>query len=492
MITSTPGLVAVLIAAIALIVVLIVALKMHGSLALTIAAISVALVTGVKLSDIGNLLEEGVGGTLGFLVLIIGFGAVLGKMLEVSGGAERLATSMLRVFGEKRAPIVMSILGIVAGIPVFVEVGFVLLVPLVFVVARQAGMSKLRIGVPLIVSLMCVHCLVPPHPAATAISKTLGADIGQVIMLGVLVAIPTSLIGGPLYMRLVSRRRGTPSTDVAPASSAQIKQSVSERVGGGDASVAYTALNTVSPAEAPAAPSSPNSPQVADAGKTSKDLPSFGITLITILLPLLLMVGKTIADATLGENNGLRLAFELIGHPIIALLLSMVFAYWSLGLHRGASLDDISKITDSSFAPIAGVLLIIGAGGAFNAVLMKSNVAPALAEALGGLPVSPIIIAWLIALVLHFAVGSATVAMISAAGIVLPMLSTHPDLNPAVLVLAVGAGAMGLTHVTDSLFWLYKEYMGLSVGKALKTLTLATTVASVVALLSVLIVSVII
>lgn len=461
MVTSTAGLVGVLIVAILLIVFLIVVLKMHGSIALTIAAIAVALVTGVKLSDVGDLLETGVGGTLGFLVLIIGFGAVLGKMLEVSGGAERLANTMLRVFGEKRAPLVMSLLGIIAGIPVFVEVGFVLLVPLVFVVARQAGMSKLRIGVPLIISLMCVHCLLPPHPAATAISNTLGADIGQVIMLGLLVALPASLIGGPLYMRFADRwfARQEAKAEIRAESLAENQAEIHAESSGRHA-----------------APQTP-----------ARELPGFGITLFTILLPLLLMIGKTITEATLPETHALQQAFALVGHPIIALLVSTLFAYWSLGLHRGASLSQLSEVTDSSFGPIAGVLLIIGAGGAFNAVLTESGVAPALAEALGNLPVSPVIIAWLIALVLHFAVGSATVAMISAAGIVLPMLTTNPDLNPAVLVLAVGAGAMGLTHVTDSLFWLYKEYMGISVGRALQTLTVGTTIASVVALGGVLI-----
>lgn len=476
MITSTAGLVTVLILAILLIVFLIVTLKMHGSLALTIAAVAVALVTGVSLGDVGDLLEKGVGGTLGFLVLVIGLGAVLGKMLEVSGGAERLATSMLNTFGTKRAPIVMSLLGLIAGIPVFVEVGFVLLVPLVFVVARKAGMSRLRIGVPLIVSLMCVHCLIPPHPAATAISKTLGADIGQVIMLGLIVAIPTSLIGGPLFMRFADARLAKEEVG-ALGSATTVKEGVSNRTGGGDASVAYAAVTGTEI----------DDDSSAIENQASK-LPGFGITLFTILLPLLLMVGKTIAAGAFAEENGIRRIFELIGHPIIALLISVFFAYWSLGLRYGANLNRLSEITDSSFAPISGVLLIIGAGGAFNAVLMESGVAPALADALGGLPVSPIIIAWLIALVLHFAVGSATVAMISAAGIVLPMLAANPDLNPAVLVLAVGAGAMGLTHVTDSLFWLYKEYMDISVGTALKTLTVGTTIASVVALICVLLV----
>ncbi|MFE1522990.1 SLC13 family permease [Schaalia turicensis] len=463
---GTGGLIAVLIAAIVLVVVLIVGLKLHGSIALTIAAITVALVTGVKPAEVGDVLEKGVGGTLGFLVLIIGFGAILGKMLEVSGGAERLAKGMLRVFGEKRAPIVMSFLGLIAGIPVFVEVGFVLLVPLVFVVAREVGCSKIRVGVPLAISLMVVHCILPPHPAATAIAGTLGADIGMVIMLGLIVGIPAALIGGPLYtgigLRQLERAHVT-------AGAGQISGVVAEGKPGPESKGTH--------GDAPAAGGN-----VLKDDDANRSLPGFGITLLTILLPLIIMVCCTVADQTLPEENGLRQFVDLVGNPILALLISVIFAYFSLGISRGKSLSDLSSVTDSSFAPIGGVLLIIGAGGAFNAVLMASGMDKAIAGAMGSLPVSPLILAWLIAIVLHFAVGSATVAMISAAGIVLPMLQASPDLSPALMAIAVGAGAIGLTHVTDSLFWLYKEYMGISVGDALKTLTVGTTIASVVAL----------
>lgn len=463
---GTGGLIAVLIAAIVLVVVLIVGLKLHGSIALTIAAITVALVTGVKPAEVGDVLEKGVGGTLGFLVLIIGFGAILGKMLEVSGGAERLAKGMLRVFGEKRAPIVMSFLGLIAGIPVFVEVGFVLLVPLVFVVAREVGCSKIRVGVPLAISLMVVHCILPPHPAATAIAGTLGADIGMVIMLGLIVGIPAALIGGPLYtgigLRQLERAHVT-------AGAGQISGVVAEGKPGPESKGTH--------GDVPAAGGN-----VLKDDDANRSLPGFGITLLTILLPLIIMVCRTVADQTLPEENGLRQFVDLVGNPILALLISVIFAYFSLGISRGKSLSDLSSVTDSSFSPIGGVLLIIGAGGAFNAVLMASGMDKAIAGAMGSLPVSPLILAWLIAIVLHFAVGSATVAMISAAGIVLPMLQASPDLSPALMAIAVGAGAIGLTHVTDSLFWLYKEYMGISVGDALKTLTVGTTIASVVAL----------
>jgi gluconate transporter len=440
---GTGPLLVVLLIAIALIIFLIIKIKMHASMALLIAAFFVAFVTQVPLEKITDTIEKGVGDTLGFLTLIIGFGAVLGKLLEISGGAQRLASTMLKTFGKKHATVIMALLGLICGIPVFVEVGFVLLVPLVFVVAKEAGISRIKVGIPLATALMVVHCILPPHPAATAIAGTLHADIGMVILLGLCVAIPSLLIGGPLYAHFAIP---TLDTDL-------------ETTKGESSELALTYNE-----------------------KDEKDLPGFGITLFTILLPLLIMVVRTICERTLPADLVAMKWINVIGNPITALLISVLFAYFSLGLHRGMKLDALQKLTDGSFGPIGGILLIIGAGGAFNAVLTASGVAPGLADALSNLPVSPIILAWLIALVLHFAVGSATVAMISAAGIVLPMLSANPSLSPELLALAIGAGAIGFTHVTDSLFWMVKEYLHISVPQALKTLTVGTTITSVVAL----------
>ncbi|MCO6559265.1 MAG: permease DsdX [Bifidobacterium sp.] len=437
---STGPLLVVLLIAIAVIVLLIVKVKMHPSLALLIAAFFVAFVTKVPLGKITDTIQNGVGDTLGFLTLIIGFGAVLGKLLEVSGGAQRLASTMLRVFGKKHATIIMALLGLICGIPVFVEVGFVLLVPLVFVVAKEARISRLKVGIPLATSLMVVHCILPPHPAATAIAGTLHADIGTVILLGLCVAIPSVLIGAVLFAHFAIPEKDDPNEKLEEDPSANFVE------------------------------------------KDEKDLPGFGITLFTILLPLLIMVARTICERVLPADMLAMKWINVIGNPITALMLSLLFAYFSLGLHRGMNIEKLQTLTDSSFGPIGGILLIIGAGGAFNAVLTASGVAPSLAKVLSGLPVSPIILAWLIALILHFAVGSATVAMMSAAGIVLPMLTATPGLSPAIMALAIGAGAIGLTHVTDSLFWMVKEYLHITVPQAYKTLTVGTTITSVVAL----------
>jgi GntP family gluconate:H+ symporter/D-serine transporter len=283
---------------------MIVKFRLHAFIALVLAAVFVGVVTGMPLNKIMVTMENGVGGTLGFLALIIGLGSVLGKMLEVSGGSQRIAQVMLSVLGKQNASWVMMLVGFIAGIPVFVEVGFVLLVPLVFVVARDAGVSKLKVGVPLALSLMVVHCIVPPHPAATAICGALGADIGKVIIFGLLAGLPCAIVGGPLLMKLLGSR------DKAQ-------------------------------------------PEQTDGGKSalldSRDLPGFGLTLFTILLPLILMVGKTISAFLFSAESSALLLINFIGNPIMALLISAFFAYWSLGLARGRNLNDLLTFTEKSF-----------------------------------------------------------------------------------------------------------------------------------------------
>lgn len=358
---SAPALICVLIVAIALIVVLIVKVKLHPALALTLAAFGVGIVTGTPLDALGDTIEAGVGGTLGFLALVIGFGSILGKMLEVSGGAERIADSLLHWLGHDRAAWVMMLIGFIAGIPVFVEVGFVLLVPLVFVIARQAKISAIKVAIPLVTSLMVVHCIVPPHPAATAIAGTLGADVGKVIVLGLLVGLPCAAVGGPVFSYFGIR--GAVATPVTAGRLAAGGEAGDEK--------AEEAASGRRPGQAP---------------ESQGDLPGFGITLFTILLPLLIMVGRTVLVQALPESSGALPVVNLIGNPITALLIAVFFAYWSLGLRRGAGMSDLLDLTDGSFGPIAGILLIIGAGGAFNEVLIASGIGDGIARLLRRCP----------------------------------------------------------------------------------------------------------
>jgi gluconate transporter len=433
---ETTFLVFTLFTAILLVVFLIMRLHLHAFVSLVIACMYVGFLTGMPLAKICTSIEAGMGSTLGFLATVLGMGSILGKMLEMSGGAERLARTLINKLGKERANWAMMVVGLITGIPVFFQVGFVLLIPLVISVARATGMSIVAIGVPMGVSLQIVHCMLPPHPAAMAIAATLNADIGKVIMLGLIVCIIAATIAGPIWTRF-------------------IKKSIT---------VNLPALN------------------VAVKEIKDEELPKFGITLFTILLPMLIMVSKTIFDLTAAKTSELAPVVNFIGNPITALLISAFFAYWSLGLARGFKMQDLLKFTDQSFAPVAGILLVIGAGGAFNRVLIDSGLGIKLGEVLTGLSLSPLILAWIVAAVMRFSVGSATVAMMTATGIVMPMLVQYPGLDPALVALAVGSGAICFSHVTDSGFWIVKEYFGLSVQDALKSYTLATCIASVVAI----------
>ncbi|WP_204360081.1 gluconate:H+ symporter [Ralstonia sp. GX3-BWBA] len=435
---GSAGLLVVLFAAIALIVVLIVKVRVHAFLALLAACFVVGFGSGMPLSNIVSSFEKGVGDTLGFLAAIIGLGSILGKMLEESGGAERIAQTLLSRLGHRRASWVMMLVGFIAGIPVFFEVGFVLLIPLVYVVARETKINLLYLGVPLAVSLMAVHCMLPPHPAAMAITGLLGADVGKVILYGLLVGAPTAVVAGPVWVHLVCKREGSEEQNVF----------LEER---------------------------------GEPHRHAGNLPGFGITLFTIALPLLLMVVKTIATG-LPKASLATKAIAFLGNPLIALIVAVVFAYWSLGVRRGAAMADLLRSTQRSFPPLASILLIIGAGGAFNGMLIDSGIGKVLANELAQSSLNPVVLAWSVAGLMHFAVGSATVAMMSAAGMVAPLLVSHPELNREVMVIAVGAGAIGWTHVTDSAFWVVKEYLGVPLSEALKKFTGGTTLASVVAL----------
>ncbi len=302
--------------------------------------------------------------------------------------------------------------------------------------ARATGLSIVAIGVPMGVSLQIVHCMLPPPPAAMAIAATLNADLGKVILLGLVACIPAAIIAGPFYAKILSKNI---KTDLK----------------------ALTEPVTPVPDSA---------------------LPKFGITLFTILLPMIIMVAKTIFDLTSLKTSSYADIVNFIGNPITALLISAFFAYWSLGLCRGFNRNQLLKFTEQCFGPVAGILLVIGAGGAFNKVLLDSGLGTQLGDVLASLSLSPLILAWFVAAMMRLSVGSATVAMMTATGIVLPILPQYPNLDPALVALAVGSGAICFSTVTDSGFWIVKEYFGISVMDALKSYTLATCIASITAI----------
>ncbi|WP_410511777.1 gluconate:H+ symporter [Paenibacillus sp. BR2-3] len=435
----------VLFASIALIVFLIMKAKLSAFLALTIAGLFLGIASGMPIDKVATSFQAGMGSTLGFLATVLGLGTILGKMLEVSGGAQRMARSLLNLFGEKNAHWAMMIVAFISGIPVFFQVGFVLLIPVIFSIAFQTKMSLVKIGIPVVAGLITVHAMVPPHPAALAITGTLGADVGTVIVYSLLIGLPAVILAGPVFGNFISR---------------------------------FIKLN-------------PPAHLVKSEMIPEEKLPSFGITLFTILLPMIIMVAKTIVELLAPEGAGYLPFVKFVGNPITALLISALFSYFTLGFSRGLKKEDLLSLTDGCFGPVAGILLVIGAGGAFNQVLQDSGMGGILGETLSSLNMSPILLAWIIAIIMRFSVGSTTVAMMTSAGIMLPLLPGM-GVDPALICVAIGAGGIGLSHVNDSGFWIVKEYYGMSITDTFRTWTASTTIASLVALLGTLLVGIIV
>ena len=427
----------VLITSILLIVISIIKFKLHPFLALLLSSFYVGALMGMKPLAMISSIEDGIGGTLGFLAAVIGLGTILGKMMEISGAAERIGITLQKC--RLLSPdVIIVLIGMICGITLFVEVGVVLLIPLAFSIAKKTKTSLLMLAIPLCTALMAVHCIVPPHPAALYVTNALGADIGSVILYGLIIGIIASLAGGPIFLRIIKNR--IPFKAV-PEQFSNLKV------------------------------------------RTAEELPSLSATLFTVLLPIFLMLIKTIAELNMDKNTSIYTVLEFTGNPITAMFIATFVAYYMLGLRREMKMADLLNKTEDCFSTIGNILLIIAAGGAFNGILKASGLSDSLASILSLLDMHPILLAWLVAIILHAAVGSATVAMMGATAIVSPMLVLYPDISPEIITLAIGSGAIGCTIVTDSLFWLVKQYCGATMSEILKYYTTATFIASLVALM---------
>ncbi|PXZ07798.1 D-serine transporter DsdX [Gilliamella apicola] len=433
----------VLISSILLIVTSIIKFKLHPFLALLLSSFYVGALMGMKPLDMITSIEDGIGGTLGFLAAVIGLGTILGKMMEISGAAERIGIT-LQQCRWLSPEVIMVLIGMICGITLFVEVGVVLLIPLAFSIAKKTKTSLLMLAIPLCTALMAVHCIVPPHPAALYVTKALGADIGSVILYGLILGVIASLVGGPLFLTIIKKE------------------------------IPFKAVPE----------------QFADLKVRNEDeLPSLATTLFTVLLPIFLMLIKTTAELNMDKDTSVYAVLEFIGNPITAMFIAAFVAYYMLGLRREMKMTDLLSKTEDCFSSIANILLIIGAGGAFNGILKASGLSDNLANILSHLDLHPILLAWLVAIILHAAVGSATVAMMGATGIVSPMLGLYPNISPEIMTLAIGSGAIGCTIVTDSLFWLVKQYCGATMTEIFKYYTTATFIASLVALMGIFLLS---
>ena len=433
--------------AIVVLVMLIAQAKLHPFVALITVSIAMGIAAGMPLAAVVKALQDGVGTTLGFIAIVVGLGTMLGKMMAESGGAARIARTLIGVFGESRVHWAIMFVAFIVGIPVFFQVGFVLLLPLVFAVARQTGTTLVTVGIPLGIGLSVVHGMVPPHPAAMLAVLAFKADVGRTIVYALIVGLPSAMLAGPVFASWVSPRITLPAHN---------------------------------PLEAQF---------VAD---DERPLPSFGVALFTVLLPVLLMLAASVAEVTLDAASPVRHALALIGNPIVSLLIALLFAFWSLGTAQGITRDQMLKFANDCLAPTATILLLIGAGGGFNKVLIESGVGRAIATVATSAHLSPILLAWLVAALLRVATGSLTVAMTTAAGIVAPIAVLTPGTSPELLVIATGAGAVVLSHVNDSGFWLIKEFFNMTVPQTLRTWTVAETIVGVSALVFTLLLSTIV
>ena len=458
---STPQLVIAAVAGIAVIIVLIVWLKVHPVLALVLGSGVLALAAGIGLTDTFTSFSAGLGSTVAGVGVLIALGAIIGKLLIDSGGADRIVDTILDKTPTKRLPWAMALIAFVVGIPLFFEVGVVLLIPVVMIVARRLRANPVLVGIPALAGLSALHGLVPPHPGPLLAIDALGADLGLTLGLGLLVAVPTVIVAGPLLAIPLTRWvRLEPPVSILGVSD-------------GGAGTALDGNSTDG-----AAPSN------ATAGLRK---PTFGMSVLVVLLPVLLMLARSaveIADAT---ETGYGTVLEFLGEPLVALLLTALFGLFAFGTAIGRTRQQLGDLVGSSFAPIAGILLIVGAGGGFKQTLVDSGVGDVIASGIADAGITPLLAGWMVAALIRIATGSATVATITAAGIMAPLATGLEPTHAALLVLAIGAGSVFLSHVNDAGFWLVKEYFGMTVGQTFKTWSLMESVLSVVALVVVLV-----
>lgn len=424
-----------------ILIVLIMKIKLNTFIALIITAIVTGILLGMPLDKIITTIETGMGGTLGHIALIFGLGAMLGKLLADGGGATQIADTLIAKLGRRYVMWAMVLASFIIGIALFFEVGLVLLIPLVFTIAKRMKISQLSIGLPMVTALSVTHGFLPPHPGPVVIAKELNANIGEVLMYGFIIAIPVTLIAGPLFIK------------IAPKLTAQAFQRE------GDIS-SLGASKVFEPSE----------------------LPSFKISTFTALLPVILMLIATIWQLISGHQEGATNIFEsilyFVGSAGSAMLIAVLFAIYSMGFRQQRKMSHIMDSVSEAIYPIGMMLLIIGGGGAFKQILIDGGVGKTIEHFFTGSTLSPLLLAWIVAAVLRLALGSATVAAISTTGIVLPLLQTA-DVNLALVVLAIGAGSVFCSHVNDAGFWMFKEYFGLTIKETFLTWSLVETIISV-------------
>lgn len=445
---STGGLLALSALSIALLLAMIIRWKVEPFIALIIVGLLVALAAGVPVETLvgsaqkasESLLEKGFGGILGHVAAIIGLGTLLGAVLEASGGAEVLTRSLLRAFGEKRAPLAMGLAGLIFGVPVFFDIGIFVLAPLVYVAAKRSGRSIVLYAMPLLAGLSVMHAFMPPHPGPVAAAGLLGVELGWIILMALAVAIPSWFVGGVLFSAWIGKRLTVPVPEemLAAAEKARAEQTKGE--------------------------------------------PPLGLVLGIIAVPLVLILAGTFGSILLAKGSVLYGVFTFLGTPAVALTIAVLLAFWLLGFRRGMTREQVTELSGASLRPVAMILLVVGAGGFFGAVLAATGVGKVLATSLSDLGLPVIALSYVISCGLRIAQGSATVAIVTTTGIVVPVVEglgySQPQL--ALVVMAIASGSIIASHVNDGGFWIVSRYFGLSVKETLQTWTVLETILSVV------------
>ena len=430
---------------IAVLVVLIVRFKLHPFLALTLGSLTVGAVAGVPMAAVLDSYSKGFGSTAASVGILIALGAMFGKLLADSGGADEIVDTIIGRSGTRSLPWAMAAVGAIIGLPMFFEIGLVLLMPVIFLVARRSQQSVVRVGIPALAGLSAMHGLVPPHPGPLVAIDALKANLGVTLGFGILVAIPTIALAGPWFARFAARWVDVPAPDLFEARA------------------------------------SDNGPR-----------PSFGITMFTVLTPVVLMMGKALADILAGKGTAARTVLDFLGTPLVALLIAVILAMFTLGRSAGMGVKEVSSSLESSLGPIAGIILIVAAGGGFKQTLVDTGIGQLVATWIAGSGLSVLLLAWLVAVLIRLATGSATVATVTASGILAPLAAGMSTNAVSLMVLAIGAGSVFFSHVNDAGFWLVKEYFGLKVGQTIKTWSVMETILSVTGLVLVLLLNIVV
>lgn len=441
----------IVVTGVTLLLLMVLKFRLNAFIALLITSIVVGVMAGMPLDKISQSIQEGMGSTLGFVATVVGLGAIFGQMLESSGGARSLANYLLKKFGTNKASWALTLTGFIVGIPIFLDVGFIILIPIVYALTRDTKRSVLYYAIPLLAGLAVTHTMVPPTPGPTAVGEILGVELGWVVMMGLLVGIPTAVIAGPLFGRFIAKRIYVPVPEIF------------QDMGNTDE-------------------------------KDQKNLPSFGIIAALIMTPLLLILMSTFiklgADKGVLENTLFTRVLVFIGHPFTALIIATLMSIL-LCIKRNMSRQVILDLSTKALGPAGIIILVTGAGGVLKQILVDSGIGQMLAESLAGSSIPIIVLAWVLSSLVRITQGSATVAMITAAGIISPLLSTFNLSQPniALIVIAIAAGATILSHVNDSGFWIVGKYLGMNEKQTLKTWTVMETIIAVCGLVFTLILS---